>query len=60
MKISVQTGYTIGVLGIDYNWSNYKNIHPDSTEYEYGKSKNGGANFRFNLFSINIGMTFYL
>lgn len=51
---------SIGVLGVDYNWSNYKNIHPDSTEYEYGKSKNGGANFRFNLFSINIGMTFYL
>ena len=43
-----------------YDISDYKNIHPDSTEYEYGKSRNGGANFRFNLFSINIGMTFYL
>jgi hypothetical protein len=51
---------SIGVLGVDYKWSNYKNIHPNSTEYEYGKSHSGGANFRFNIFSIHIGMTFYL
>lgn len=51
---------SIGVLGVDYNWSHYKNVKPGLTEYEYGKSKNGGANFRFNLFSINIGMTLYL
>jgi len=51
---------SIGVLGVDYKWSNYKNIHPNSSEYEYGKSRSGGANFRFNIFSINIGMTFYL
>lgn len=51
---------SIGVLGVDYKWSKYKNLHPGSTEYEYGKSRSGGANFRFNLFSINIGMTFYL
>lgn len=51
---------SIGVLGVDYKWSNYKNIHPNSTEYEYGKSHSGGANFKFNIFSINIGMTFYL
>lgn len=51
---------SVGVFGVDYKWSNYKNLHPGSTEYEYGKSHSGGANFRFNLFSINIGMTFYL
>lgn len=51
---------SIGVLGVDYKWSNYKNIHPNSTEYEYGKSHSGGANFKFNIFTINIGMTFYL
>lgn len=51
---------SIGVLGVDYKWSKYKNLHPGSTEYEYGKSNSGGANFKFNLFSVNIGMTFYL
>lgn len=51
---------SIGVLGVDYKWSSFKNIHPNSTEYEYGKSHSGGANFRFNIFSIHIGMTFYL
>ena len=51
---------SIGVLGVDYKWSNFKNVHPNSTEYEYGKSHSGGANFKFNIFSINIGMTFYL
>lgn len=51
---------TIGVLGVDYKWSNFKNIHPNSTEYEYGKSHSGGANFKFNIFSIHIGLTFYL
>ena len=51
---------SIGVLGVDYRWSNYKNIHPNSSEYEYGKSHSSGANFKFNIFSIHIGMTFYL
>lgn len=51
---------SIGVLGIDYKWGKYKNLHPDMDEYEYGKSRSGGANFRFNMFSVNIGMTFYL
>ncbi len=51
---------SIGVLGVDYKWGNYKNLHPGATEYEYGKSNSGGANFKFNLFSVNIGMTFYL
>ena len=51
---------TIGVLGVDYKWSKYKNIHPYSTEYEYGKSHSGGANFKFNIFSIHLGITFYL
>lgn len=51
---------SIGVLGVDYKWSNYKNVHPNKSEYEYGKSHSGGANFKFNIFTINIGMTFYL
>ena len=51
---------SIGVLGVDYRWSNFKNIHPNSTEYEYGKNHSGGVNFKFNIFTINLGMTFYL
>lgn len=51
---------SIGVLGVDYRWSNFKNVHPNKSEYEYGKSHSGGANFKFNIFTINIGMTFYL
>lgn len=51
---------SIGVLGVDYQWGKFKNLHPGDLKYEYGKRKGGGANFRFNLFSINIGMTFYL
>lgn len=51
---------SVGVFGVDYKWARYKNLHPGATEYEYGKTHSSGANFRFNLFSINIGMTFYL
>ena len=51
---------SIGVLGVDYRWSDFKNIHPNSTEYEYGKNHSGGVNFKFNIFTINLGMTFYL
>lgn len=56
---------SIGVLGVDYKWSNYKNLHnpdpnkPYEEQYEMGQSHSGGANFRFNIFSIHIGMTFY-
>lgn len=51
---------SIGVLGVDYKWSSFKNLHPNSTEYEYGHNRSGGVNFRFNIFTVNIGMTFYL
>ncbi len=51
---------SIGVFGINYKWSSHKNLHPNASEYEYGKNHSGGANFKFNLFSVNIGLTFYL
>lgn len=51
---------SIGVLGVDYRWSSFKNLHPNATEYEYGKNHSGGVNFKFNIFTINLGMTFYL
>lgn len=51
---------SIGIMGVNYQWTNYKNLHPGATEYEQGKSNHGGANFKFNIFSVNIGLTFYL
>ena len=51
---------SIGVLGVDYRWSSFKNLHPNATEYEYGKNNSGGVNFKFNIFTVNLGMTFYL
>ncbi|MDE5561240.1 MAG: hypothetical protein K2J00_05485 [Bacteroidaceae bacterium] len=56
--LAVET--SIGVMGINYQWTKYKNLHPGATEYEMGKSNSGGANFRFNIFSVNLGLTFYL
>lgn len=46
---------SIGVMGFKYSWKNQHTNH-----VEQGKSHSGGANFKFNLLSINIGMTFYL
>ena len=56
---------SIGVLGVDYKWSKFKNVHPNSNpnepvQYESGSNHSGGANFRFNIFSIHIGVTFFL
>lgn len=51
---------SIGVMGVNYQWSKYKNLHPGATEYEEGRSSSGGANFKFNIFSVNIGLTLYL
>lgn len=46
---------SIGVMGLNYKWG-------DATANRIEKSeiKSGGANFQFNLFSVNLGMTFYL
>ena len=46
---------SIGVMGLKYKWKNQT-----TNRVEEGKSRSGGANFKFNLFSINLGMTFYL
>lgn len=46
---------SIGVMGLKYRWKDQK-----TNQVEKGSSKMGGANFKFNLFSINLGMTFYL
>lgn len=46
---------SIGIMGLDYKWG-----EATANQVEVSKIKNGGANFKFNLFSVNLGMTFYL
>lgn len=46
---------SIGVLGLNYKWG-----EATANRVEKSEIKSGGANFRFNLFSVNLGMTFYL
>jgi hypothetical protein len=46
---------SIGVLSLNYNWTDQK-----TNRVETGKNRSGGANFKLNLLSINLGMTVYL
>ena len=46
---------SIGIMGLKYRW---KNQH--TNRIESGYSHSGGIDFKFNLLSINLGMTFYL
>lgn len=46
---------SIGVMGLNYKWGDMK-----TNQIESGRTRSGGANFKINLFSINIGMIFYL
>lgn len=46
---------SIGILGLKYSW---KDQH--TNRIESGQYRTGGANFRFNFLSINLGLTFYL
>ena len=49
------TEASIGIMGLKYRW---KNQH--TNRVENGSSHSGGANFKFNLLSVNLGVTFYL
>lgn len=46
---------SIGVMGYNFKWQDQK-----SNQIENGKRNTCSGNFKINLFSINIGMTFYL
>lgn len=46
---------SIGVMGLNYKWGDMT-----TNQVESGRIRNGGANFKFNLFSVNIGIVFYL
>lgn len=45
---------SIGVMGLNYRWTDQTTNRLEET-----RSQSGGANFKFNLFSVNIGMSFY-
>lgn len=46
---------SVGVMGFDFKWIDQK-----SNQVEDGSRRVSSGNFKINLFSINIGMTFYL
>ena len=46
---------SVGVMGFDFKWTDQ-----ETNQVEEGSSRTSGGNFKINLFSINIGMTFYL
>lgn len=51
--LAVET--SIDIMGFKYRWVDQK-----TNQVETGRVRSGGANFRFNFLSINIGLTFYL
>ena len=46
---------SVGVMGFDFKW-----IDQQSNRIEEGSMRTSSGNFKINLFSINIGMTFYI
>ena len=46
---------SVGVMGLKFKWANQ-----ETNRIEQGTKRSGGANFKINLFSINLGMSFYL
>lgn len=46
---------SVGVMGFDFKWTDQK-----TNQVEDGSRRVSSGNFKINLFSINIGMTFYL
>lgn len=45
----------VGVMGYNFKWTDQT-----TNQVETGKRRTSSGNFKINLFSINIGMTFYL
>ena len=46
---------SVGVMGFNFKW-----IDQETNQIEEGTQRVSSGNFKINLFSINIGMTFYL
>ena len=54
LQIGIAPGM-VGVMGFDFKWIDQK-----TNQIEEGHQRVSSGNFKINLFSINIGMTFYL
>lgn len=46
---------SMDIMGFDFKWQNQQ-----TNQIETGKRRTSSGNFKIDLFSINIGMTFYL
>lgn len=46
---------SVGIVGLNYKWIDQK-----TDQVKTGTRRTSGANFKIDLFSINIGMTFYM
>lgn len=46
---------SVGVMGYNFKW-----VNQTTNQIEIGKKRTSSGDFKINLFSINIGMTFYL
>ena len=46
---------SVGVMGLKYKW-----VNQETNRVETGRNRSGNANFKINLFSMNLGITFYL
>ena len=46
---------SMGVMGFNFDW-----VHQKTNQVETGFRRTSSGSFKINLFSINIGMTFYL
>ena len=46
---------SVGVMGFDFKWTDQT-----TNQVEQGRRRVSSGNFKINLFSINLGMTFYL
>ena len=46
---------SVGVMGFNFKWQDQ-----NTNQVESGSRRVSSGNFKFDLFSINIGMTFYL
>ena len=52
---------SVGVLGLNYRWTDQKHYEDNADEPVYEKrSQSGGANFKINLLSIKLGLSLYL
>lgn len=52
---NVAVEVSVGVMGLDFNWIDQK-----TNQVESGHRRKSSGNFKIDIFSINIGMCFYL